>query len=217
MNNGFCFPCTGFLTLALALVGCTRWDTTNTASTLGAPQKVGQRLVGSPMIEETTESALVAGAGGAAAGNGHGGFAVGGLAAGHTTVKRTHCVQRAEIDYTQRIDLTATRTGRGLDLGLSIPMAALGLLVVTGANSSYQGSIDNYNSGFTSQPPETPTAAFAVGGALAVAGAAWLIYSVGFLPNGPRPEIPSQTKTWTETAFVEAEGCGLVAGDRSTP
>ena len=189
--------------------GCTRWDTTKTTSTAGPRQEVGRRLVGSPMLEETTQSSLVAGGGGAVAGGGGAGFAVGGVAAGHTTVKRRHCVQRAEIDYTQRIDHEATRRGRGIDLGISIPMAAIGLLVVAGANSSYQGSQDSYNSGLISQSPDPPTTAFVVGGALAAIGSAWLIYSVGFLPNGPRPEVPPETKTWTESMYVEAEGCGL--------
>lgn len=198
----------GFLALALIVGGCTRWDTTNTTQTLGPRREVGRRLVGSPILEETTESTVVAGAGGAAAGGGGGGFAIGGLAAGHTTVKRKHCMQRAEIDYAQRIDLEATRRGRGIDLGVSIPMAAIGLLVVAGANNSYQRSVESYDSGLISQP-ESPTAAFAVGGALAAVGAAWLIYSVGFLPKEPRPEIAPQNKTWTESMYVEAEGCGI--------
>ena len=202
--------------LALTLLGCTHWDTTHTESTLGSRREVGRRLIGSPMVEESTESLLVAGAGGAAARSGGGGVAVGGVAAGHSTIKRTHCVQRADVDYSQTVELTATRRGRGADLGISIPMAALGLLIVAGANSSYQRGVDDYNSGFSSRPPETPTAAFAVGGTLAVAGAAWLIYSVGFLPNGPRPEIAPQMKTWTETTYVEAEGCGLVPGGQAS-
>src|SRR5262245_22830489 len=103
MNTGFRF--TSCLALGLTLVGCTRWDTTKTNSTLGPRQEVGRRLLGQPMLEETTESSLVAGGGGVVAGSGRGGVAMGGLAAGHSTVKRTHCVQRAEIDYSQRIDM----------------------------------------------------------------------------------------------------------------
>lgn len=191
------------------LGACTHWDVRETTSTLGPRQEVARRLVGSPMVEERTETVIGGVAGGAAGSN----AAVGGVAGGAASVKRTHCVQQAQVDYAQDIELTAGTSGRGIDLGIGIPVAALGLLV---AASAYRQQQD-YENGITLEMPDDPTKFYVGGGAMAVAGGALIIYSLAFLPSGPRPTIAPQKKTWTETTYVEAQGCGLVPGDQSAP
>ena len=62
-----------------------------------------------------------------------------------------------------------------------------------------------------------PTESYIGGGVMALAGGALVLYSLVFLPKGERPVIPTQKKTWSETIYVEAQGCGLVPGDRPAP
>ena len=192
----------------LCSVACTHWDTTNVTSTAGPRREVGRHMIGDPTIEEVTSSGVTAGLGGESAPTMSGGtIAVGGLSAGMTTVKRKHCVQQAQIDYSLAEDLQPTTAKRGLDLGVSIPMLAVGLLTIASVNQSYSNSMYDYNQGYSSTRPDTPLAGYAIGGALAAIGGAWLGYSVGFLPNGPRPQLPPREKRWTETTYVEVQGC----------
>lgn len=197
------------VTVVATLGACTRWSVDEPTSTAGPRREVARRLVGAPMVEERTHTSV----GGVAGGTSDGNSAAGGLAASHASVKRTHCVQQAQIDYAQDIELTAQTTGRGIDLGISIPVTALGLLVASTAYSQQQ----DFDRGLTTDRPADPTASYITGGAMAVAGGAWLIYSLAVLPKGPRPTIAPTKKEWTETTYVEAEGCGLVPGDPVAP
>ncbi len=193
----------------VSFAACTHWDTTNPTSTLGTRRELGRRLVGAPTVEEVTQTGLAAGVGGASSPTISGGtVALGALSAGMSTVKRRHCVQQAEIDYAQTEELEATLSKRGLDLGLSIPLLAVGLLTIASVHNAANDTDYNGNPKLVDTTP-----GYIAGGSLAVIGGAWLGYSVGFLPSEPRPKIAPREKTWTETAYVEAQGCGLVPGD----
>lgn len=204
---------TAVVTMTMTLGACTRWSVDNATPTLGPPIEVSRRLVGSPMVEERTEIAVGGVAGGARTNN----AAVGAVSGGAASVKRTHCVQQAQVDYSQDVELTASTRGRGVDLGIGIPVAAVGLLVASSAYSTYQNDTADFQAGFISSRPVEPTGSYIGGSVMAVAGGALILYSVLFLPKGPRPVIPTQKKTWSETIYVEAQGCGLVPGDVPAP
>lgn len=193
--------------------GCTHWET---RQSFGPRQEVARRLMGSPQVEEVTSSAVSAGFSGGTGQNMAGGtMASGGLAGQSGTVKRTHCVQQAQVDYVQQVDFTSHMTGRGLDIAGSIIVGLIGLSIVTAASNNYDNDLDFYNrdpSFF--DKPSTPVGAYAFGGGMLVGGGAWLIYSLTSLPKGPAPIQPPQQRAFSETTFVEAQGCGLVPADR---
>lgn len=204
------------LLLSSALVsGCTHWET---KTTLGDTREVARRLIGSPQIEEVTSSSLAAGGVAGARPNLNGGGTVGaGIAGTHETIKRTHCVQQADVDYVQQINYEAHLEGRTKDVVASLVIGGVGLLLGLGAYNRYKADTDDYNSGLLSTKPASPTLAYAAtAGAVVVAGG-WLVYSFAALPKGPAPVTPPSQKTWTETTYVEATGCGLVPGDRPVP
>jgi hypothetical protein len=151
------------LTLFLSVAACTHWSVEQSYS---PRQEVARRLVGTPIVEEVTPTTVTD----------RGGSAV--------SVKRTHCVQQAQIDYTQEIGLRATTSGRGADLGISIPVIALGLFVIG-----------------------EPMKAYGPGAAMLIGGGAWLITSLAVLP-GSRPTMAPKARRWTETTYVESQGCG---------
>lgn len=62
--------------------------------------------------------------------------------------------------------------------------------------------------------PSPPSTAYAIGGAMIVGAAAWLLYSYAVLPRGDSPQVTRHERRWRETAHVEATGCGLVPADR---
>jgi hypothetical protein len=198
------------------VTGCTHWET---RQSFGPRQEVARRLVGSPQVEEVTTSALSAGFSGGTGANMAGGtMATGGLSGQSGTVKRTHCVQQAQVDYVQQVDFTPHLKGRGMDIAGSIILGVIGLAIVSAASSSYQSDLDFYNRDpdFFSKPSQ-PIGGYAVGGGMMVGGAAWLIYSLNSLPKGPAPVTPPQQRAFTETTYVEAQGCGLVPADRAAP
>jgi hypothetical protein len=209
---------------SLAGGGCTRWST---QAAYQPHREVGRRVVGSPMIEEVTSSNLAAGFAGVSATDGYGNRqAVGGLAGSHGSVKRTHCVQQAEVDFVQPYDLVPVVDGRTQDVGGAIALGGLGLLVAGVARGKYAVDRDAYESeldfyrrdpDFFSRPsePSPPTAAYVVGGVALIGAAGWLIYSLSELPRGRPPAAVRQERRWTEVRYVEATGCGLVPADRS--
>ena len=195
--------------------GCTHWET---SSTLGEQREVGRRLVGSPQIEEVTSSSLSAGGvAGARPNAGGGGTAAAGIAGSHETVKRTHCVQQAEVDYTQQVNYDAHLEGRTKDVVTSLVIGGVGLLLGAGSYNRYKNDTDDYNAGLLTTKPAAPTLAYVATGAAVLVAGGWLVYSFAALPKGPAPVTPPSHKTWTETTFVEATGCGLVPGDRPAP
>jgi hypothetical protein len=197
--------------------GCTQWATT---PMYGPRTEVARRLVGSPQVEQVTSSNVSAGfaAGGSSYNNGAGygtGYAIGGLSGSHDSVTRTHCVQQAQVDYAQPVDYVSHVERRPLDVAGSITLGVVGLAVIGGASANYNDDLSFYNMdpSFFSKPDQ-PTAAYAIGGAAIVGAAAWLIYSLTSLPKGAPPQTATQQRTWTETTYVEAQGCGLVPADR---
>ncbi|MDB4956223.1 MAG: hypothetical protein JWO36_3792 [Myxococcales bacterium] len=199
--------------LVVMTVGCTRWAT---SPSYGPRNEVARRLVGSPQVEEVTSSNVSAGFGGVSSQNGFGTtVASGGLSGSHDSVKRTHCVQAAQIDYMQPVDLVPHIEHRALDVAGSITVGLLGLIVVTGASNRYNNDLDFYNRDPSFFPmPSQPTGAYVAGGVMIAGGLGWLAYSLLGLPKEAPPPVQTQQRQWTETQYVEASGCGLVPSDR---
>jgi hypothetical protein len=204
------------LVVAVITAGCTHWETVERPR---PPQEVGRTMVGSPQIEEVTASN--ASAGFAMTGESYrsrrysSGYTIGGLSGSSGSSRRTHCVQQAQIDLVQTVDFETRMTGRSLDIAGGLILGGIGLITIAAANSAYNRDLEWHNMDDFFAKPETPTGAYAVGGIMGVGGLAWIVYSLGSLPKGPKPERASAERRWTETAFVEATGCGLVPGDRA--
>lgn len=194
----------------LGLAGCTRWATTEVVH---PPQEVGRRLIGSPQIEEVSQSGVDISARGTMREGVVSNSATGVVSGGLTTVKRTHCVQAAEIDYAQSIDYTAHIERRSADVALSLVIAGVGALLIVGTAANLIEDSSSSSAGEGSSL--TDTQRYAVGGGLVVVGGAWLGYSLLQLPKGPPPTPPRSEKRWTKTSFVEATGCGL-PGEQSS-
>jgi hypothetical protein len=196
-----------FTSLVL-LVGCTHW---NASPVYGPRAEIGRRLVGAPQIEETTSSSMEAGFGGVTTEHAY----AGGIAGSHDSVKRTHCVQQAQIDYAQEYDLVPAVERRPLDVAGSVMLGLAGLAIVGFAQAKYNSDQSFYqmDPSFFAQP-SAPTGAYVVGGGMMAGAAGWMIYSLTSLPKGSRPAVEHQRRSWTETTYVEATGCGLVPGDR---
>ena len=217
------------LTMVAIGTGCTHYVS---SPAYGPRAEVGRRLVGSPQIEEVTSSSMSAGfaAGGATYNNGYGYGAsamAGGLSGQAGTVKRTHCVQQAQIDYVEPVQFMSHVEGRSYDVAGSLLTGLVGLSIIGAGAASYSMAQDNYASdlmfyqmdpSFFPKPtePSPPNAAYVIGGAAIVGAAAWLVYSLTSLPHGQPAELAPQQHAWTETTYVEAQGCGLVPGDRPT-
>lgn len=206
-------PVLAFATAA-SLLGCTHWET---SQTLGQQREVRRRLVGAPQIEEVTTRVLSGGAGASASASGRTGAAV--IGGAQETVKRTHCVQQAEIEYAQDIALEAHVAGRKKDVITSLLIGGGGLLLGALAYTTYHRELDNCTGGPNgcAEVPREPTVAYALGGAAVALAGGWLVYSFAALPKGTKPTPPPMQKTWTETVYVEATGCGLVPGDAPAP
>jgi hypothetical protein len=215
------------LTAAIGLLGaCTHYGTT---VNYGPRNEVARRLIGSPQVEEVTSSNLSAGFGGASVDNGFGTtVAAGNLEGSSGTVKRTHCVQQAQVDYVQPFDVVPQVQHRGYDVAGSIVLGVVGLSIIGAGAQSYSMAQSNYNSDlqfYQSNPsffpmptePTPPTAAYVVGTGALIGAAGWMIYSLTQLPKGTPPSVARQNRTWTETTYVEAQGCGLVPADRPFP
>lgn len=204
-----------FLMAAMTTGACTHWTV---SPTYGPRQEVARHLVGAPQIEETTSSDV------------SGGFAAGGWSNGRRShshglfggdvesVRRTHCVQQAQVDYVQRVDYVPHVARRPLDVGGAIMLGVAGLAVIGIANAAYHSDESFYemDPSFFSKP-STPTVAYGIGGAGVVGAGIWLAYSLTALPKGPPPAMAPQQRAWTETTYVEATGCGLVPADRAPP
>lgn len=203
--------------LAALAGGCTRWAVT---PVYGQQKEVGRRLLGSPQVEDVSSSNASAGFStfGESYGNRHynSGYQVGGLAGSTDSAHRTHCVQQAEIDYTQPVEYESHVAGRPLDVAGAIALGVAGLVIVSIAHSQYGNAEQFYemDPSFFAKPSQ-PTLAYGVGGAAMAGAGIWLAYSMGSLPKGPAPVTPPTVRSWTETAYVEATGCGLVPADRA--
>src|SRR6266496_5145395 len=117
-------------TVALVgLAGCTTWGTTNV---YGPKREVGRQLLGSPAIAESKSSSLNAGFSGAASG----GTAVAGLGAAPDSIKPTHCVRQAQVQYEQPFEVHPTTIHRGYDVAGAIALGVIGLAVLSSTASS---------------------------------------------------------------------------------
>lgn len=191
------------MVVVLGLTGCTRWATTEVVH---PPQEVGRRLVGSPQIEEVSHSGVDLSARGAVRDGVVTNSAAGSFSGGVTTIKRTHCVQAAEIDYVQATDYTSHVERRPGDVALSLVIAGVGAALIIGTAADL---IEDSSSTSGMGSSLTDTQSYAVGAGMVVVGGAWLGYSLTQLPKGPAPTPPRTEKRWTKTSFVEATGCGL--------
>ncbi len=192
------------LVLVMALAGCTRWAT---SEVVGPPQEAGRRLVGSPVIEEVSQTGVDISGRGTARDGVVTSSVTGNVSGGVTTVKRTHCVQAAEVDYVQYIDYTSHIERRTADVVLSLVVAGVGALLIIDTAVGLQGNSSSDPDRMASSL--TDTQSYALGGGLILAGGAWLGYSLTQLPKGPAPVQPRAEKRWTTKTYVEATGCGL--------
>jgi hypothetical protein len=158
-------------------------------------------MLGSPAIAESKSSSLNAGFSGAR-GNG---VAVAGLAGNTDSIKLTHCVQQAEIQYEQPFEIHPVTTRRGLDVAGAITLGVIGLIVVGSASASQDTFWEPGDPYY--EPPPDPTLGYAVGGSMMAAGAGLLIYSFAKLPKQPKPAIQHSKREWVETKLVESTGC----------
>ena len=182
----------------VGLAGCTSWGSTNV---YGPKREIGRQMLGSPAIAESKSSSLNAGFSGASGG----GVAVAGLAGSTDSLKLTHCVQQAEIQYEQPFEIHPVTKGRGLDVAGALTLGVIGLIVV-GATSSSQDPFFQPGDPLYEPPPD-PTAGYAIGGAMIGAGAGILIYSFAKLPKQPKPQVLASKRAWVETRLVESTGC----------
>ena len=201
----------GLLT-SVALVGvagCTHW---NSRTTYAAPQELGRRLIGAPQVAETTSASLSAGLAGSSASGAAGTSILGGLAASAGSLKRTHCVQEAQIDFVQPYEVAPVASTRAWDWIGAITIGVIGLSVVAQARENAVN--DGY---YVGGPQRSYTGTYVFGGALIAGGIGWIGYSQTRLPRQPAPPLQHLEKRWTESRFVETTGCGLVPADVATP
>ncbi|MEM1010523.1 MAG: hypothetical protein AAGJ35_16130, partial [Myxococcota bacterium] len=197
--------------MLLCTLGCTHWSTTRIFANR---EEVSRRLLGSPQVAESSSSRLSGEVSGShhrerERGSAVGSF-VGGLFGQHSSIKRTHCIQKARIAYVQlHRDIPFVR-GRPADLAGSIGMMMLGGIgILVGAVVPQMGE------GPAAQSSSASTALYISGGVVAIGGLSWLILSYALLPAGKKPAIEEGERRWQETKFVESRGCGLVPKDRS--
>jgi hypothetical protein len=191
---------TAMVVALVGLAGCTSWGTTNV---YGPKREIGRQLLGSPAIAESKSSSLNAGFSGASGG----GVAVAGLAGSTDSLKLTHCVQQAEIQYEQPFEIHPKTKGRGYDVAGAITLGLVGLIVVGSTSASQDPFFEPGDPLY--EPPPDPTAGYVVGGGMMAAGAGLLIYSFAKLPKQPRPPVQASKRNWVETRLVESTGCTL--------
>ena len=119
---------------------------------------------------------------------------------GSTTIK--HCVQNAELTFEQTYHAEPELSGRGGDLGVGIPMAAVGSLIIV---AETQRRDDLRYSG----PGSQTTAGYVVGGALLAAGVGFLVNTFVIGPGKKPPPGPVRVRRRVDTQLVESSGCGL--------
>ena len=184
----------------VGLAGCTTWGT---KEVYGPKREVGRQMLGSPAIAESKSSSLSAGFSGASGG----GVAVAGLGGSTESIKLTHCVQQAEIQYEQPFEIHPVTSRRGLDIAGGITLGLIGLIVV-GSTSASQDTFWQPGDPYYEEPPD-PTAGYAIGGGMMAAGAGLLIYSFAKLPKQPKPPVQHSKRNWVETKLVESTGCAM--------
>lgn len=214
---------------ALLLQACAHYST---ETSYGMPQEVARRLVGSPMVETTTSTTVDGGFESTTWQGRRRSHTIGGFGADGSTVTRTHCVQAAEVDYVQPVHTEPVVAGRGLDVLGSVGLMLAGAAVYGAARAGYANDMDSYdfdvgtwnsrndfyqmdpsffpNPGPYPTQPEEPRGTYKVAAGIAVAGVAYLIYSLTKTPRGT-PQAPARTeRRFTSTEYVEGSGCGLV-------
>jgi hypothetical protein len=191
---------TALVVALVGLAGCTSWGTTNV---YGPKREIGRQMLGSPAIAESKSSSLNAGFSGSSGG----GVAVAGLAGNTDSIKLTHCVQQAEIQYEQPFEIHAKTKGRGYDVAGAITLGVIGLIIVGSASASQDTFWEPGDPYY--EPPPDPTAGYVVGGGMMAAGAGLLIYSFSALPKQPKPPVQQSKRAWVETRLVESTGCTL--------
>jgi hypothetical protein len=192
----------------IGAAGCTHW---NSRTTYAPPQELTRRLVGAPQVAETTSASLSAGLAGSSANGATGTSILGGLSANAGSLKRTHCVQEAQIDFVQPYEVAPVASTRAWDWVGAITIGVIGLSVVNQARAN--AADDRYYGG----RQQSYTGTYVFGGALIAGGIGWIGYSQTRLPHQPAPPVQHLEKRWTESRFVETTGCGLVPSDVAKP
>jgi len=110
---------------AILLGGCTTWST---ETVYGPKQELERHLLGSPAIEESSSSSLSGGFTHDSStdtqryrgGHYRDSSSVGSFGGDSSSTKLTHCVQQAEIHYSQPYEVVPVKSGRLLDVAGSI-------------------------------------------------------------------------------------------------
>lgn len=111
--------------VATVATGCTRYAT---HEVYGPRQETGRALLGAPMVQEEMLASLDAGYEGVRTHDGYGTtYEAGTFSADAGAVRRTHCVQQAEIDYVQQVDVVPHVENRAIDIAGSVILGLSGL------------------------------------------------------------------------------------------
>ena len=193
---------------SIAITACTTWS----AQTVYGPKRELERhLLGSPAIEESSASSLSGGFQHDSASfhnrHWHDSSSIGSFGGDTSSTKLTHCVQQAEIHYSQPFEVTPVVANRPLDVLGALTLVAFGGIILLAANQHAQTIFHPGDPLYTEPPSAAP--GFIVGGALMAGGAGLLAYSFGSLPKSPAPPVRQGTRDLVETELVEATGCGL--------
>ena len=199
--------------VAFSSSGCAHWGSQNV---YGDKREVGRRMVGAPQVAETTDSNMSAGFSGYGMNHGNGlSTASGGLSSRSGSLKLTHCVQSADIEYLRPYVVEPVVSGREVDMIAAGGLALAGALTIVAAQR--KEDVSYANSTRFGGVVYDPTPAYGAGGVMIGSGLAIGLYSLLALPSAPKPAARNAEGRWTERALVESTGCGLVPGDSIAP
>lgn len=123
----------------------------------------------------------------------------------HTRTTRSHCMQEVSFDYLQPFERVPDVENRGVDWFIGIVLALAGGSVIS-AGALEQNSVFQPGDPLYERPPEMSTF-YAIGGSLLAGGVAWVAGSYIKTALSDPPAVTQHEQRWSETSFVEAQGC----------
>lgn len=166
---------------------------------LHQPHEVGRQMIGQPSVAESTSGSI---GGGFGVFGGGGGSSAGAASAEGGLLKRTYCVQQAEIQFDQAYETTPRVVGRGADIAGGVILGLLGVALLADAGQQ-DGQYDAFGD------RQNRTSEFVTGGTMAGIGGALLVYSIAIAPRGPAPVAAQGVNHFTRNELVESAGCQL--------